>query len=78
MSGFFVSINHLSDAQLEFYGWYFVRENSEFKIYGRPYDGEEQIVSKDSPFLLVDDYNDAIYMKAGTIIEVPADHKAID
>ncbi|RWJ39802.1 MAG: hypothetical protein EOR36_24770 [Mesorhizobium sp.] len=72
MSRFFVSINHLSDAQLEFYGWYLVRENEEFKVYGRPYDGEEQIVSRDRPFLAVDDYNDALYMKAETMIEVPA------
>jgi len=63
----------LSDEELEFYGWYKVRENDEFIIYQRPYGAEQQVIDKvgTKKFLLVDDINDAMQMKGSVVIQAP-------
>lgn len=74
MSRWFVSIDHLSDDELEFFGWHRAREDDFFIVYERAYGEEPQIVPKTGPkFLYVDDYNDAMLMKAETIIFAPPD-----
>ncbi len=63
LSQWYVSIDHLSDDQLEFFGWYLVRENEEFAVYGKGgYGDNEQVVAKSKKFLLVEDHNDAQQM----------------
>jgi hypothetical protein len=70
----YVCIDHLTDDQLEFYGWYKTRETDEFIAYARPYGAEQQIVDKlGRRFLLVDDFNDAMQMKGELIIKAPDD-----
>lgn len=71
----YVCIDHLSDDELEFYGWYKIRESDEFVIYQRPYGAEQQIIDKDGgkKFLLVDDFNDAMQMKGAMVIQAPSD-----
>ena len=57
---FLVWIDHLSEAQLNFFGWASVRETDEFWVYLHVYTGEEQIVDKGGKkFLWIDDVNDA-------------------
>ncbi len=71
MAQWYVSIEHLTDEQLEFLGYPVVRENEEFKVY-RDYTGEEQIVYKAGPrFLFVEDINDAVAMNAARAFPVP-------
>lgn len=74
MSRWYVSVDHLTDDELEFFGWYRSRENSDFIVYERAYGDEPQIVSKSGErFLYVDDYNDAVRMKSDTVIFAPPD-----
>jgi hypothetical protein len=74
MSRWYVSIDHLSDEELEFFGWYRVREDDQFIVYERAYGDDPQIVSKSGEkFIYVEDYNDAVRMKAGTVIVAPPD-----
>ena len=60
---FYVDISHLRDADLEFFGYSLVAEDDEFKLFSC-YDGEEHIVAKDRPHLLVIDVNEANEMRA--------------
>ena len=71
----YVCIDHLSDDELEFYGWYKVQENDEFVVYQRPYGSEQQVIDKAGAprFLLVDDINDAMQMKGSMVIQAPND-----
>ena len=74
MSRWYVSVDHLKDNELEFFGWYRVRENDAFILYERAYGEDPQIVPKSGPkFILVDDYNDAVRMKSEEIIFAPPD-----
>ena len=74
MSRWYVSVDHLSDEELEFFGWYRARENDDFIVYERAYGVDPQIVSKQGgKFIFVDDYNDANRMKAETVIFAPPD-----
>ena len=74
MSRWYVGIDHLSDEELEFFGWYRSRENDAFIVYERAYGDDSQIVSKSGgKFMFVDDYNDALLMKADKIIFAPPD-----
>lgn len=69
---FYVCIDHLSDDQLEIFGWYKVREGDEFVIYARAYGADQQIVDKGGKkFLLVDDWNDAVQMKSSMMVAAP-------
>lgn len=68
MERWFVTIDHLTDEQLSFFGFTLVLENDEFKVY-RHYSGEDHIVRKAGPrFLLVDDINDAVAMAATRVL----------
>lgn len=70
----YVCIDHLTDDQLEIFGWYKVREGQEFIVYGRAYGTEFQIIEKGGRrFLLVDDFNDAMQMKGTMVIQAPDD-----
>ena len=74
MSRWYVSVDHLTDPELEFFGWYKVREDDKFVMYERPYGDDPQIVSKTGEkFFFVDDYNDAVRMKSETVIFAPPD-----
>ncbi|HEY8098238.1 MAG TPA: hypothetical protein VIE65_19430 [Methylobacter sp.] len=64
MSAFIVRIDHLTESQLEFFGWLKVDQDSEFSIYWNPRYNEAQVVSNDPPrYLLIDDWNDAQFMR---------------
>lgn len=71
---FYVCIDHLSDDELEFFGWYKIRESDEFTVYARAYGAEQQIVDRaegGKKFLLVDDWNDAVQMRGTTLVAAP-------
>ena len=69
---FYVCIDHLSDEQLEIFGWYKVREGDEFIVYARAYESEQQVIDKGGKkFLLVDDWNDAMQMKGTMMVAAP-------
>lgn len=69
---FYVTISHLSDKDLEFYGWQKVRENADFRIYRDVSSGDEQIVDNSGvPFLMVEDLNDAQAMSKDRILQAP-------
>lgn len=64
--GYIVQIDHLTDSQLEFFGWIKVDEGDEFSTYWSPRYNEHQLVENKPPrFLIVDDWNDAINMDGG-------------
>jgi len=70
---FVITIDHLDDEELGFFGWYVTAENDEFKLYRREYDGEQQVVQNASPrYFVLDDPNDAQQLCRGTIITGPA------
>ena len=56
----YVSLDRISDEQLEFLGYILITENELFKLY--LHKGEEIIVDKSDPFIMVDDLNDAALM----------------
>jgi hypothetical protein len=69
---YFFSIDHLTEEQLEFFGWYEVDRDGVVSLYVRPYDGEEQYVHDGPPrWFWVDDYNDAQSMSLGGIVKGP-------
>ena len=69
---FYVCIDHLTDADLEIFGWYKLREGEEFLVYARAYGADQQIVDKGGKkFLLVDDWNDAVHMKGTLMVAAP-------
>lgn len=68
---YLVRVDHLSDQQLNFFGWFREAEGEEFSIYWHPHSDERQPVSNVSPrYLVVDDWNDAEYMSDGEEIVV--------
>lgn len=69
---FIVCIDHLSESQLNFFGWDLVRETDDFWLYLHIHTGEDQIVDKKGKkYLLVDDINDANAMSAEWLIIAP-------
>ncbi len=63
---FIVNISHLSDGELEFFGWVLVDKGEEFSLYWNPRYNESQPVDNKHPrYLLVDDLNDAIQIQMG-------------
>lgn len=60
---FYIDIRHLRDADLEFFGYQMIAEDEIQKLF-LCYDGEEHIVDKERPYLLVSDVNEANEMKA--------------
>lgn len=59
MPRFYVNIEGIPEDFLEFLGYDLIKENDEFKLYNHIPTGEECIVKKDNPYLLVEDSNDA-------------------
>ena len=55
---FYVRIDGISDKDLEFFGYFLVAESSRFKLY-RDYRGEDHLVVKSRPYLLIEDMNEA-------------------
>lgn len=53
----YVSIKDVSDETLGFLGYRLVHETPTLKIYN--HFGDEHMVDKDDPFLMLDDINDA-------------------
>ena len=73
---FIVCIDHLSESQLNFYGWDLVRETDEFWLYIHVRTGEDQIVDKKGKkYLVVDDVNDAEAMSVDQVIIAPGASK---
>tara|TARA_R110000782_G_scaffold135569_1_gene227948 strand:- start:1855 stop:2076 length:222 start_codon:yes stop_codon:yes gene_type:complete len=69
---FIVNIDHLTEDQLEFFGWSLVRETDDMWLYLHVHTGEEQLVDKDGEkFLIIDDVNDASMMSSGQITVAP-------
>jgi hypothetical protein len=69
---FIFRIDHLTEEQINFFGWYEVAREGPVAVYRRLYDGEEQYVHDGPPKMFcTDDYNDALSMSAGTIIFGP-------
>lgn len=60
---FVVRIDHLTDRQLEFFGWMNIRKGEEFSLYWSPHYNETQPVANEPPrYIVVDDVNDAMQM----------------
>jgi hypothetical protein len=72
MARFCVDISHLTDENLEFFGYQVVSENEEFKVYTDK-NLEDHLVRKSSPLLYVEDINDAVYMSAISVVALPDD-----
>lgn len=71
-SNYIVNISHLSDAELEFFGWIAADRGDEFSLYWNPRYNETQAVSNDAPrSLLVGDWNDAVQMGFGSTSDEP-------
>ena len=69
---FAVDVSHLTDEELMFFGWAITKETEDFFIYQLIHTGEEQIVSKRLPrLLIVDDVNDAQQMSVGGFLSIP-------
>lgn len=69
---FIVCIDHLSESQLNFFGWDVVRETDDYWLYLHIHTGEEQIVDrKGKKYLIVDDINDANAMSEDQVIIAP-------
>ena len=68
----YVCIDGVDDATLEFLGYESVAENGDFVVYKHHYTGTEQIVAKRSKrYLYVEDRNDAVWLNASRVIQVP-------
>lgn len=67
MKTWFVNVGHLTDSDLRFYGYSLLKENADFK-YFRDTKGSDHVVDKLSPYLYVEDYNDAMAMRSSRII----------
>lgn len=71
MDRWYVSIDHLSDDQLEFLGYHVVKEDDEFVVY-EDYAGEEHVVKKQGPkFIFVEDLNDAAAISSSRAFPAP-------
>lgn len=69
---FIFRIDHLTEEQINFFGWYEVERKGAVAVYRRMYDGEEQYVHDGPPrHFCVDDYNDAQAMCDGHIVIGP-------
>lgn len=69
--GFYVNLDGVSDGQLALAGYILVDEDDGYWIY-RHY-GEDVIVDKADPFIVVDDINDATILGSDIIPMPPKD-----
>jgi len=58
VSSYYVSIDGISDSDLEFLGYFVVAESAKIKLYRDIY-GDEHAVQRQKPRLYVEDVNDA-------------------
>tara|TARA_R110000782_G_scaffold134919_2_gene227311 strand:+ start:1635 stop:1862 length:228 start_codon:yes stop_codon:yes gene_type:complete len=63
VSGYYVRIDGIPDADLEMFGFELVAEDDAHKLYRDPH-GDAYIVTKDKPFIFVEDVNDAMQLGA--------------
>lgn len=69
---FIFTIDHLTEEQLNFFGWFQVDRSASVAVYRRLHDGHEQYVFDGPPrWFCTDDYNDAQSMSQGTIVFGP-------
>jgi hypothetical protein len=68
--GFYVSLNGVDDDTLSFCGYVKIAEDDDHVIYR--HFGDDVIVIKSDPFLIVDDINDAALL-GSDIIPMPPD-----
>lgn len=69
---FIFTIDHLTEEQINLFGWYEVDREGEVAVYRRMHDGHEQYVYDGPPRLFcVDDYNDAQQMCDGSVVIGP-------
>jgi hypothetical protein len=68
MSRCYVSIKNVSEEVLSVLGYTLVHETDDTKIYN--HFGDEHIVDKSDPFLMMDDVNDAIHL-GSEVIRLP-------
>ncbi|WP_338241545.1 hypothetical protein [Aurantiacibacter hainanensis] len=69
--GFYVSLDGVDDGTLLLAGFVLIEEGEAYKIY-RHY-GEDVIVDKDDPFVVVEDINDAAVL-GSEIIPIPPEN----
>ena len=70
MSRFYVSSEGVDETKLSFLGYTLIRQDDEFWLY-QDYAGDEYIVRKSDPYMYVDDVNDALYINATRLMNVP-------
>ena len=63
---FFVRIGHLTEQDMLMHGFHVVEKDEFFMTY-QHYSGEEFVVELNDPWLVVDDYNDAVSMSISDI-----------
>lgn len=71
--GWYVKIDHLTEEQLAFLGYDFVRGNDEFDLVINRYTGDEYILDKGNRHLYVDDLNDAEAINSTAAVMAPPD-----
>lgn len=65
-----VSVSHLTQEQLAFLGYRLIKENEAFCVY-EDYMGDDHIVQKANPYMVVEDFNDALAINSTTVMNVP-------
>ncbi len=70
--GFYVNLQNVDDGQLLVAGFVLIGENDHFRIY-RHY-GEDVIVDKSDPFVIVEDINDAAVLGSDIVPMPPKGH----
>jgi hypothetical protein len=69
--GFYVNLDGVQDGQLLLAGYVLVDENEQFRVYR--HFGEDIIVDKSDPFIVVDDINDAAILGSDIVPMPPKD-----
>lgn len=70
--GFYVSLDGVDDATLLLAGFVLVDEDEAFRVYR--YYGEDVVVDKSDPFVIVEDINDAATLGSEIIPMPPENH----
>ncbi|MEM7689678.1 MAG: hypothetical protein AAF291_11720 [Pseudomonadota bacterium] len=69
--GFYVNLEDVNDLQLAIAGFVLVSDNEQFRVYRHL--GEDVIVDKSDPFVVVDDINDAAVLGSEIVPMPPED-----
>lgn len=68
---FYVSIDHLTDEQLAFFGYTLVEEDEDMQVY-RYYDGSIHVIERNGRrFMWVEDVNDAVALSSSEMVHFP-------